>query len=168
MPNIADQQDLNIHRLRLMAKFSGQLGRLGLGLFGRFWILYGCFGGPQWSHWIGSTFEIQMAWFSARKVDSGSSSDWFSWILRFPEKLSWLPDMVFVVFSARVLPNSHCRELWSEPKRCATKSYAHSWWYHLEKCLLWPFRAHLRFWNFGHFLKVRSLFRSQKLQKSVH
>ena len=39
----------------------------------------------------------------------------------------------------------------SEPKRCATKSYADSWWYHLEKCLLLHFHARLRFSFFDHF-----------------
>ena len=33
------------------------------------------------------------------------------------------------------LSETNFRVFWSEPKRCATKSYADSWWYHLEK---WP------------------------------
>ena len=48
-------------------------------------------------------------------------------------------------------PDSHFRSFRSEPKRCATKSYADSWWYHLEKCLSCPFRVHLRFPIFGNF-----------------
>ena len=51
------------------------------------------------------------------------------------------------------LSENNSRVFWSEPKRWATKSYADSWWYHLEKCLLWPFRIHLRFSIFGHFWK---------------
>ena len=120
-------------------------------IFSRFWILYGSFGGREGSHWIGSTFEIQNAWFSARFVEYGSSSDRFSWILWFSEKLGRLPDMVFIVFSARVLHNSHFPGFRSGPKRTATKSYADSWWYHLEKCLIRPFRVHLRFSFSGHF-----------------
>ena len=115
-------------------------------IFGRFWIFYGSFGGREGSHWIGSTLEIQMAWFSARFVEYGSSFDWFSWILWFSEKLGRLPDTVFIVFSARVLHNSHFPGFRSGPKRTATKSYADSWWYHLGECLLWLFQAHLRFW----------------------
>ena len=120
-------------------------------ILGQFWILYGSFGGREGSHWIGSILEIQMAWFSARFVEYGSSFECFSWILRFSEKLRRLPDTVFIVFSARVLHNSPFLGFRSGPKRTATKSYADSWWYHLEKCLLWPFRAHLRFSIFGHF-----------------
>ena len=122
-------------------------------IFGRFWIFYGSFGGREGSHWIGSTLEIQMAWFSARFVEYGSSFDWFSWILWFSEKLGRLPDTVFIVFSARVLHNSHFPGFRSGPKRTATKSYADSWWYHLGECLLWLFQAHLRFWFFGHFCR---------------
>ena len=83
----------------------------------------------------------------------GSSSDRFSWILWFSEKLGRLPDTVFIVFSARVLHNSHFPGFRSGPKRTATKSYADSWWYHLGECLLWLFQAHLRFWFFGHFCR---------------
>ena len=108
-------------------------------IFGRFWIFYGSFGGREGSHWIGSSLEIQMAWFSARFVEYGSSFDWFSWILWFSEKLGLLPDTVFIVFSARVLHNSHFPGFRSGPKRTATKSYADSWWYHLGECLLWLF-----------------------------
>ena len=50
-----------------------------------------------------------------------------------------------------IVPKLAFRVFWSEPKRCATNSYADSWWYHLEKCLLRPFRAHLRFWLLCHF-----------------
>ena len=61
--------------------------------------------------------------------------------------------MVFTVFSARVLHNSHFPGFRSGPKRTATKSYADSWWYHLGKCLLWLFQAHLSFWFFGNFCR---------------
>ena len=124
-----------------------------LGFFGRFWILYGTFGVPEGSRWLRSTLEIQNPWFSARFVEYGSSSERFSWNLWFSEKLTWLPDAVFVVFSARVLPKVRFRCFRSESKRCSTKSYADSWWYHLEKCLIRPFRVHLRFSIFGHFWK---------------
>ena len=70
-------------------------------IFGRFWILYGSFGVPEGSHWIHSTFKFQMAWFSAREVEYGSSSDRFSWFSDFSEKSGRLPDTVFVVFSGR-------------------------------------------------------------------
>ena len=53
--------------------------------------------------------------------------------------------------SAQMFPNSHIRGLGSKSKIIATKSYADSWWYHLEKCLIRPFRVHLRFPIFGHF-----------------
>ena len=49
----------DLPEVRLMAKFSGQLGRLGLEIFLSILNLYGCFGDPQWSHWLGSTFAIQ-------------------------------------------------------------------------------------------------------------
>ena len=35
--------------------------------------------------------------------------------------------------------------LWLGAKRCATESYADSWWYHLEKRRLCPFLVHVRF-----------------------
>ena len=66
-----------------------------------FWVLYVSFWGPEGSDWIGSTVEIQNAWFSARKVQYGSSFDRFSYCLPFSENLSWLPGSVFVVFSVR-------------------------------------------------------------------
>ena len=122
-------------------------------IFSRFWILYGSLGGREGSHWIGSTFEIQNAWFSARFVEYGSSFDWFSWILWFSEKLGRLPDTVFIVFSGRVLHNSHFPGFRSGPKRTATKKYADSWWYHLGECLLWLFQARLRFWFLCHFCR---------------
>ena len=121
--------------------------------FRRFWILYDSFGGPQWSHCLARTSEIQNAWFSARFVEYGSSSDPFLWKLWFSAKLPWLPDTVFIVFSARVLPNMHFRGFGSRPKRCAAKRYADSWWYHLEKCPIWLFHTHLRFSISGHFWK---------------
>ena len=120
-------------------------------IFSRFWILYGSFGDPEGSHWTGSTIAIQNPWFSAQKVEYGSSFDCFLCLFTFLEKWSWLPDTVFIVLSARVLPDLHFRGFRSEPKRCPTKSYADSWWYHLGKCLIWPFRAHLRFPIFGRF-----------------
>ena len=122
-------------------------------IFGRFWILYGCFGGQEGSHWIGSGFEIQNPWFSARFVEYGSSLDRFSCFLWFSEKVPWLPGTVFIVFSARVASNSQFRGFGAESKRCAAKSYADSWWYHFGKCLIRPFRVHLRFSFFGHFWK---------------
>ena len=66
-------------------------------IFAPFWILYGSFGGPEWSHWIDSTFRFQIAWFSARKVEYGSSSDRFSWLCTFSEKLpcSFLKPLTF-------------------------------------------------------------------------
>ena len=120
-------------------------------IFGQFWTLYGSFGGQEGSRWLHGTLEIQNAWFSARFVEYGSSSDRFSWILWLLEKLPRLPDMVFTVFSARVLANSHFQGFRSEPKRCATESYADSWWYHLGKCIRWPFHAHSRFPFFSYF-----------------
>ena len=42
-----------------------------------------------------------------------------------------------------VVGKSHLRVFRSVPKRTTTKSYADSWWYHLEKSLLCPFRAYL-------------------------
>ena len=44
-----------------------------------------------------------------------------------------------------IVPKSAFRVFLSGSKRCATKSYADSWRYHLQKCLLWPFRGPLRF-----------------------
>ena len=35
-------------------------------------------------------------------------------------------------------PNFEFRAFRSEPKRCATKSYTDSWWYHLGECLILP------------------------------
>ena len=52
-----------------------------------------------------------------------------------------------------VVPKSFFLVLWPKPKRCATNSCADSWRYHLGKCLLWPFHAHLRFPFFWHFWK---------------
>ena len=57
---------------------------------------------------------------------------------------------IYRVFGLELSENNF-RVFWSEPKRCATKSYADSWWYHLDKCLIQPFRVHLRFSMFGHF-----------------
>ena len=57
---------------------------------------------------------------------------------------------IYRVFSPTV-PKSAIRVFRPEQKRCTTNSCADSWWYHLEKCLLCPFRGHLRFWFFGIF-----------------
>ena len=57
---------------------------------------------------------------------------------------------IYCVFGPAV-PKSAFWVFRSGPKRCAAKSYADSWWYHLGKCLLCPFRAHLRFSFSGHF-----------------
>ena len=83
--------------IRLMAKFSGQLGRWGPWIFSRFWILYGCSGGRDGSHWIDGTFEIQTAWFLAREVEYGSSFDQCSWFLNFLERWRRLSGPVFTV-----------------------------------------------------------------------
>ena len=70
-------------------------------IFAGFWIVYGSFRGREGFHWLRSTFKFQMAWFSARKVEYGSSSNRFSWFSDFSEKSGRLPDTVFVVFSGR-------------------------------------------------------------------
>ena len=53
-----------------------------------------------------------------------------------------------------VVPNPYFRVFRSRPKRCATKTYTESRWYHLEKCLLWPISAHLRCCFFGNFCSL--------------
>ena len=56
----------------------------------------------------------------------------------------------------------------SVPKSCATKSYADSWRYHLDKCLIRPFHVHLFFNCFRAFSETPSLRLSQSRESSVH
>ena len=149
-----------------MAKFSGQLGRWGL--FDFWWIFdMVVFGGRDVSHWIGSTFGIQNAWFSAREVEYGSSFDQCSWFVTFQKSGDDSLARHLPCFRPGAL-ESNFRVFWSEPKRFATKSYADSWWYHLEKCLIRSFRVHLRFSIFGHFWRSLPIRLSQSRESSVH
>ena len=92
------------------------------GFFTRFLILYGCFGGRDVSHWIGSTVGIQNAWFSAREVKYGSSFDFELFMIfeLFKKVATILWPGIYCVFGLELSENNF-RVFWSEPKKVRRK-----------------------------------------------
>ena len=66
------------------------------------------------------------------------------------------------------VPKLYFRSFRSEPNKNVTKSYADSWWYHLEKCLLCQFRTQLRCGFSCHVRSPIPLVMPRPFRKNVH
>ena len=69
------------------------------------------------------------------KSNMGPVSNNFDDFELFRKVATTLWPSIYRVFGLDLSENNS-RVFCSEPKRWATKKYADSWWYHLEKCLL--------------------------------
>ena len=110
--------------------------------FARFWNFYGSLGGREGSHWLRSTLRIQKAWCSARRVQHGSSFDWFWW---FPEKMSWRPGNQkswfsrFSVDIKKLLGEKLCRFVVVSPRRGPSFAFSCPFnIFHFRSCLKAP------------------------------